>query len=67
MVFTDKKTAETIAKRIRYGIHALIRDAVDASMCGREAANAARGELPSGSCPTTAGQCSDSRQPQQAR
>jgi hypothetical protein len=38
IVFTDKKTADTIAHRIQYAVHALMRDAVDASMCGRKAA-----------------------------
>lgn len=35
MVFTDRKTAETVAERIRHAVTALIRDAVDASMCRR--------------------------------
>lgn len=39
MVFTDKTTAHTIAQRIRYGVHAPIRDVVDASMCGCKATN----------------------------
>jgi hypothetical protein len=34
MVFTDKDKAEIFAKRIQHAIHALKRDAVDASMCG---------------------------------
>lgn len=38
MVFTDKKTAETIARRIQHAVQALIRDAVDASMCGNKPA-----------------------------
>lgn len=32
MVFTNKETAKTIAERIQHAVHALIRDAVDASM-----------------------------------
>jgi hypothetical protein len=59
MVFIDKKIAETIAERIRYGMHALIRDAVDASMCVHEAANDARGEPLSATARTIAGRCSD--------
>lgn len=44
MVFTDKHTAQTIAERIGAALHALVRDAVDASMCGRKTAKDARGE-----------------------
>jgi len=51
MVFTDKTTAHTIAQRIRHGVHALIRDAVDASMCGSKATNDDRGETLSGAAP----------------
>jgi hypothetical protein len=51
MVFTDKTTAHTIAQRIRHGVHALIRDAVDASMCGCKAANVTRGQRLSGTAP----------------
>ena len=32
MVFTDKHTADAVAKRIRNAVHALVRDAVDPSM-----------------------------------
>jgi hypothetical protein len=35
MVFTEKKTAEAIAERIRHAVHALIRGAVDETMCSR--------------------------------
>jgi hypothetical protein len=44
IVFTDKDTAYTIAERIQHPLHALIRDAVDASMCKRKAPRDAGGE-----------------------
>jgi hypothetical protein len=47
MVFTDKHTADVVAKRIQHAVHALIRDAVDASMCGNKAAVDAQGDIPS--------------------
>lgn len=59
MVFTDKHTADTIAKRIQHAVHALIRDAVDASMCGRKAANDAGGETHSGTAVTMIGNSSE--------
>ena len=37
MVFTDQATAGTIAARLLPAIHALVREAVDASMCERNA------------------------------
>lgn len=63
MVFTDKKTAETVANRIRHGMAALIRDAVDDSMCRREAGTGALGETVSRPPRTAAGQVSNARQP----
>jgi hypothetical protein len=47
LVFTDKTTAETIAYRIRQAMHALIRDAVDSSMCGRKTGQNAPEDPPS--------------------
>jgi hypothetical protein len=38
MVFTDQVTAKTIAARLLPAIHALVRDAVDASMSERNVA-----------------------------
>jgi hypothetical protein len=66
MVFTDKQTAAIIAKRIRHAVHALIRGAVDETMCsGRTAARDERGETLSATAGTTIGQCSDARPPQE--
>jgi len=36
MLFRDQVTAETIAGRLLPAIHALVREAVDASMCERK-------------------------------
>jgi hypothetical protein len=38
MVFTEKHTAAIIAKRIQAALPALVREAVDAGMCGRKSA-----------------------------
>ena len=38
MVFKDKNTADTVARRIQHAVHALIRGAVDASMCANKPA-----------------------------
>lgn len=38
MVFSDRVTAGTIAARLLSAIHALVREAVDASMCERNVA-----------------------------
>lgn len=64
MVFTDKHTAEIIAKRIQHAVHALIRDAVDASMCGRKGdKDASEDRVPA----TIAGRLSEARQLQARR
>ena len=47
IVFNDKHTADIVAKRIQNAVYALIRDAVDTSMCGNKAAVDTRGEIPS--------------------
>jgi hypothetical protein len=61
MVFTDKKTAEIIAKRIQYAMPALVRGALDASMRGPKAspraAKKAAGGPPSETVSATADQC----------
>src|SRR5512133_2273169 len=44
MVFTEKHTAAIIAKRIQAALPALVRGAIDPSMCRRKAAQAAPGE-----------------------
>lgn len=63
MVFADKITAAIIAERIQHAVHALILDAVDASMCGRTNAKDAREKI----VPATVGGQSAAPQPQQER
>jgi len=45
MVFTDEAVAKTIAARLLPAIHALVREAVDPSMCERKAATSIPKEI----------------------
>lgn len=44
LVFTNKQTATTVANRIQHAVQALVRDAVDASMCVQKVIEDPRGE-----------------------
>jgi hypothetical protein len=55
MVFIDRTTAEIIAKRIQHAVHALVRDAVYESMCGRNTARDGNGRTLSATASSTTG------------